>query len=719
MDNEKKLKFKTIFILIFIGLMIFSFIFLKVRELSRQKNKIDIVENSSDISPDSVFIKKNPGIIKRFSSYEELSNFISKNNVNRENYYLKSGAMVEAAADGLGSADQSSSVDFSDTNIQVKGVDEADIIKTDGKYIYSLVDKDLYIIEAYPVENAQIINKISFDDYPSDIFIKNDKLVVFGQKSDVFIKENEKIIADSMIWPGPYNNQVFLKVFDISDKKNPIEKRDLKMDGVYFNSRLINDHLYFIVNNYNYYNNEKILPRIFYQNEELNFNCKDDSKCFNPDIYYFDADYNNLNFSSIISLNVSDDSEDIKSSFYLLPNGQNLYVSLYNIYISYAQYLDEYDLESEVLLELVYPKLNEKDKETINEINSISEKILSSSEKKQKIRKILDLYTNLLSLSEQENLNKQITDSITEKHPNLDDELETTIIHKLSIFNGIVEPIAQAIVSGTVLNQFSMDEYNNYFRLATTKNSSWSKYSSNKNSYSNVYVLDENMKTIGEIKNMAPDERIYSVRFLGDKAFVVTFKQIDPLFSIDLKNPYSPKILGELKISGFSNYLHPYGENLLIGFGKETELLENERVSTKGLKISLFDISQEEPKELDSYTIGDSGSESIALYDHRAFLFSENKNILVVPAILRDNVKDDVWGETTFNGFLIFEIIDNKLNLKGKVDHLDGGKLNFDNFLDYSAKRALYIDDNLYSFSNKLIKVNNLKDLSELKLIKF
>jgi uncharacterized secreted protein with C-terminal beta-propeller domain len=611
----------------------------------------------------------------------------------------------------LGSSEESS-VDFSETNIQVEGVDEADIVKTDGKHIYAVVDKDLYIVEAYPAEEAKLIKKISFEDYLTDIYVKDEKLVVFGNVSNYAVFE--KMISSSRIWPGPYNNQVFLQVFDVSDIKNPIKEKDFKIEGNYFNSRLIGDHLYFIVNNYGL--SAEVLPKVFYQNEELSFDCQDGVKCLNPDIYYFDIPYDNFNFSSIFSIDLFNPEEDFKNSHYLLPASQNMYVSPNNIYLSYTKYLNEYEIESEVLLDLIYSHLSEKDRQIIEEIKNVSDKILSQTEKKYKIRNILDIYISLLTVPEQESLEEEMIFAIKERYPNLENEIESTIIYKLSVFNGVVEPMVEGSVPGSLLNQFSMDEYNSYFRVATTKNVNWSRYSNSQESSNNVYMLDGNMQIIGSLENMAPGERIYSVRFLGDKGYVVTFEQIDPLFSLDLSNPYSPIISGELKIPGFSNYLHPYGHDKLIGFGQNTETVDD-RVITKGLKLSLFDVSQGTPLELDSYIIGDSGSESIALYDHHAFLFSANKNILAIPVVLRDNSNSDYWGRVTFNGFMIFEIIDNKFQLKGEITHLNEGITDFDKFMSYSAKRSLYIEDNFYSFSNKLIKINNLIDLSDIKSI--
>jgi len=207
---------------------------------------------------------------------------------------------------------------------------------------------------------------------------------------------------------------------------------------------------------------------------------------------------------------------------------------------------------------------------------------------------------------------------------------------------------------------------------------------------------------------------------------MVTFKQVDPLFVIDLSNPVNPKVLGELKIPGFSNYLHPYDENTLIGFGKDTGETEWGGVRTKGLKLSLFDVKDvANPKELDTYIMGDSGSNSIALNDHKAFLFDKEKNILAIPVSIREDLKERGWGELSFSGAAIFSVDrENGFELKGKIDHSDGGRgSEMDywqgrSYYDNTVKRCLYIDNTLYTFSNNYIMMNNIDDLAEIKKLK-
>ncbi len=726
MLKNQNFKLKSFLLVFFVVVIAVSFMFLKIKQRYQARNFIDKNEIPQELPENNLVAKHSSKMIK-FNDLKEFDSFIEKNIADMSNSYnglmKDSRAMVDLAfneslptapaAQKTNEALSSESLDFSTTNIQVQGVDEADIVKTDGNYIYYVSGQSLYIISSYPAEETKILSQIKFESNPIDIYIKDDSLVVFGNE---FMAYDDMLYRKSFSYIMPMSSRIFLQSYNISDRLNPLKERDIRMDGSYFNSRLIGDYLYFLVNNYNYYGGG--LPKMVYQDKDVNFDCQSGLKCLPAEIYYFDDYYNNgFDLTSIISFKVTDSNSEPQNHFYLLPSGQNLYVSRDNIYLTYTKYLNEYEIETDVLLDLVYPRLSDNDKKTIDEIKIVSNNILSLGEKRNKIRRILDLYINLLSVSERDALQKDLDNKMLEKYPNILDELEKTVIHKLAVFGGSVEPIFMSEVPGTVLNQFSMDESDGFFRIATTRNQTWSRFTRERSeSYNNLYVLDSNLEITGKIRGLAEGERIYSVRFMGDRAYIVTFKQVDPLFSIDLKDPYNPKVLGELKIPGFSNYLHPYSSEILIGFGKDARESEDGRVINGGLKLSLFDVSIDNPQEIDSYIIGDSGSESIALYDHRAFLFSKEKNILIVPAVLREKTSDNSWGNVSFNGLLIFNIVDNKFVLQGRIAHADSGS--FDNYYSNSVKRSLFIQENLYSLSENLIKINKLENLEEVLSLK-
>ena len=679
--------------------------------------------------------------IKKFVNYDELKEFLEQSSVSTypssvmrglgvdtwkgmEMDFAEDMALSEVAAPmaktmeageatGLGGAQ-----DFSQTNVQVEGVDEADIIKTDGKYIYAVVKNNLYIVDAYPADQAKVLVKIEFKSRPNDIYINGDYLAIYGQ-DDVFYKTE---LYQRFKRRSSYT---YLKVFDIKDRKNPKQVRDLDFEGNYLNSRMIGDYIYFVTSNYNYYyiDGEPIIPRIIENGEILSNDSAAGAKYFMPEVYYFDIPYNSYNFTTVTAVNVKDVSKPINGEVYLLSGNQNMYVSQNNIYITYTKHISEYQLEMEVMREIVYPRLSVKDQERISKIEQVENYILTLDEKRRKITQIIGRFTSTLSEEDQERLEKELEEKMKQKYKDIAKELEKTVIHKININKNKLEYKTFGEVTGHVLNQFSMDERGGYFRIATTKSRTWSRYEEeSRKSYNNLYVLDEGLKVVGALEGLAEDERIYSVRFMQNRAYLVTFKQIDPLFAIDLTDPKNPKILGKLKIPGYSDYLHPYDDTTLIGLGKDTGESEWGGVRVKGLKLSLFDVADvSKPKEIDTYIMGDAGSDSIALRDHKAFLFSRDKNLLAIPVSIRELLDSRSWGKLTFSGAAVFKIDKNGFELKGKIDHSDKGRpSNRDywrgySYYDNTVKRTLYIDDVLYTFSNRYLKMNKLEDLELVK----
>jgi uncharacterized secreted protein with C-terminal beta-propeller domain len=220
---------------------------------------------------------------------------------------------------------------------------------------------------------------------------------------------------------------------------------------------------------------------------------------------------------------------------------------------------------------------------------------------------------------------------------------------------------------------------------------------------------------------------------MGDRCYLVTFRKVDPLFVIDLKNPNAPRVLGKLKITGYSDYLHPYDENHVIGVGKETVAAEEGDFAWyQGVKISLFDVSDvSKPKEIDKYEIGDRGTKSPVLGDHKAFLFDRSKHLLVLPVLVAEideekypnGIPPNAFGDYVWQGAYVFNIsIEEGLVFKGGITHLENNsdllKSGYYFSSPYSVKRALYIDNVLYTISDKKIKMNSLEDLEEIKEIR-
>jgi len=534
------------------------------------------------------------GTLSKFRSYEELKEFLQ----NRKCSYQ---SPLRLSSESYGSTRlnvMEGSNDYSETNVQVEGVDEADIVKTDGEYIYVISDRKVVIVKAYPAEEAAILSKIAVNGSLKQIFINEERLVVFYENC-----------SSSEI-------ETSIGVYDISDRENPIIKREIAFDGRYFSSRMIGDYVYVVTRKAASLDEDEVnLPEIHSEGEHKTIAA--------TEIYYSDiADYGYL-FTTIAVVNVYEDEQETPYETVLSGWTTNMYVSLENVYLAIGQG-------------------------------------------------------------------------------------DKTVLHRIHVWNDEISYVADGQVPGKVLNQFSMDEHEGYFRIATTLQ--------RKN---NVYILNMDLETVGRLEDLAPRETIHSARFMGDICYLVTFQKIDPFFVIDLSNPYNPQILGELKITGYSDYLHLYGENHVIGVGKET-IPEAAGFSWhQGVKISLFDVTNMcEPTEIAKYVIGDRGSDSPVLRDHKAFLFDREKNLLVMPVsvtkINESGAPPYIYGKTVYQGAYVFTIsltLEEKIVLKGTITHIENGNVHNSS---YHIIRALYIGEVLYTISNSKIKMNSLSDLGEI-----
>lgn len=258
-----------------------------------------------------------------------------------------------------------------------------------------------------------------------------------------------------------------------------------------------------------------------------------------------------------------------------------------------------------------------------------------------------------------------------------------------------------AAVDGYVDGQFAFSEYDGNLRIAATADML------DGTALNNVYVLDKDLRPIGLLKGLAPGERIYSVRYIGKMAYLVTFRQVDPLFAIDLSDPRAPKLLGQLKIPGFSEYLHPIDDKTLLGIGRGA----NAQGVESGLKLSLFDVSDPlSPKETHVYNFGASGSYSEALYNHKAVLFNAQRQLMAFPAaISTQNNRQDAYVVFRFDkqkGFTLEKSITHTAQNPHGAFHI--------------INRGVYIGDTLYTFSADQIASHNLdtfadKGICELK----
>jgi uncharacterized secreted protein with C-terminal beta-propeller domain len=280
-----------------------------------------------------------------------------------------------------------------------------------------------------------------------------------------------------------------------------------------------------------------------------------------------------------------------------------------------------------------------------------------------------------------------------------------TAIYRFALDRGNVRYASQGSVPGTPLNQWSMDEDDGFFRIATTASvRSEEHFYTTQN---NLYILDETLQLTGSLENLAPGERIYSVRFMGSRGYLVTFKNIDPLFAIDLSDPHDPTVLGELKIPGYSDYLHPYDENHLIGFGKNTTSSSGTgQVIPLGMKIALFDVTDvAHPTQLFDVLIGDRGTDSPLLSNHKALLFNKERGVVAFPiSVWKTTSRPDQRGvvsQLAFRGAYIFNLdLVYGFRLRGTIPL-------------QQINRILYIGDRFYTISPTRIQANDFDSLEQ------
>jgi len=602
---------------------------------------------------------------------------------------------------------ESGGTDYSTTNVQVANVDEPDYLKNDSKYVYIVSQNTLSIIDAYPAEDAKLILKIALDiesQYIQNMFLNDDRLVIFynGQSDDEIIPQFDFVPRRS------YNSVTHALIVDVSDKENPTILKDYSIDGNFRDARMIGDYAYFVTNS-----------NVDHQYPRLPVIMEDSVRIMTPEAFYFDNVEQFSNFNTLTAINIFEDT--INSETFLMGYTGSFYVSENNFYLTYQQNMPFgfYENSSrDRFFDVVVPLLPKSIQDEIKLIEN--SELDSASAQWNAISELMQKSYNEMNKKDKEELFDKIRDALNEYDRKIQEDTRKTIIHKISIDEDKIEYVAKGTVPGRLLNQFSMDERGDRFRVATT-NEIYTQYEGTIRSNA-VYVLDEQLEIVGELEEIAPDESIFSTRFMGDRLYMVTFQQIDPFFVIDLSSD-TPKILGELKIPGFSNYLHPYDEEHVIGVGRDTKEIENGRVQQLGIKVALFNVADvNNPKVVDDIIIGDSSTQSEALHNHKAFFFDKSREILSIPISANIESLDISTSSKMFapeynrwSGFYVFDL--NKsdgISTKGTITHSDSDS----RYYGMNNARTFYIEDVLYTASQGYLKMNSFDELNEINSIK-
>ena len=664
--------------------------------------------------------------IKEIQSHEELRNILNESatfNGNSHDDRMFRTAMIMEEARVFDSAESSDSFVsstssmpsntqsknesggsyYSTTNVQVENVDEPDYLKNDSKYVYIVSQNTLTIIDAYPADSAKLILKIALDiesQYIQNMFLNDDRLVIFynGQSDDEIIPQYEFIPRRS------YSSVTHALIVDVSDKENPTILKNYSIDGNFKDARMIGDYAYFVTNS-----------NVNYQHPKLPVIMEDSIKIMTPSAYYFDNIEQFSNFNTLTAINIFGD--EINSETFLMGHSGTSYVSKDNFYLTYQQNTQfgfSENSSRDRFFDVVVPILPNTLQDEIRLIQEDSS--INSSTKWTKISDLMQKSYNKMDKNDKEELFEKIRKALNEYDIHMQEDTRKTIIHKISIDGDKIEYIAKGDVPGRLLNQFSMDESKDRFRVATTMEI-YTQYEGTIRSNA-VYILDAQLNRIGELEEIAPEESIFSARFIEDRLYLVTFQQIDPFFVIDLSSD-TPKILGELKIPGFSNYLHPYDEEHIIGIGRDTKEMENDRVQQLGIKIALFNVADvSNPRVADEVIIGDRSTQSEASYNHKSFFFDKTTGTLSIPItgdIKSLDVNSKIFAPevSRWSGFYVFNVDKSGFESKGTITHTDKDSRHY----GMSNARTFHIDDVLYTASQERLKMNSLENLEEINTI--
>ncbi|MCA0756642.1 beta-propeller domain-containing protein [Paenibacillus sp. N4] len=649
----------------------------------------------------------------------------------------KAAAESTQAADSGSAAPSAPSAgsggDYSQTNVQVNGVDEADWAKTDGRFIYQLSGSRVLITDISDPAKPALAAKLDYDQkagfYPRELYVDGKRLIVIGEQHEqlsqnppagttaedsgsaassdgsagsgpsgtvpdsnsqaasgaslsgstggaespgdtavssiIAVEAVPPADAKMGIWmPVPTRSTVKTLVYELSESGKPALKRETEQEGSYMSSRKIGSALYVITNKYNY--------------SYGLYDTKGGGKA---------------------------DSEALVRSVEPVYRDSAVSGELQTLPLDDIRYFPESSDSSMLLVGALDLDAEQQPLQVSGYLGS--GQTVYASEK--------NLYVAVPSFKADGN-----------------SYMQETHIHKFRLDQGNTVYIGSGSVPGTPLNQFSMDEHLGYFRIAVTNTGS--RANGEVTSLNNLYILDEKLDTIGKLEGLAPGEHIYSVRFMGSRAYMVTFRTVDPLFAIDVSNPAKPSVLGQLKIPGYSDYLHPYDEKHIIGFGKETVEVSSKGAGPdetmafyQGLKIALFDVSDvSKPKEKFKEIIGDRGTHSELLYDHKALLFSKEKGLLAFPVELHEIKSKEkpefggfpAYGEFTHQGAYVYRLdLRNGFQLRGRISHLSAEDLAKSGQYGYdytkSVRRILYAGNTLYTLSDSMLKASDMASLKE------
>lgn len=549
------------------------------------------------------------------------------------------GVKAEAAVEDNAGDGMQTDTYFSGTNVQVSGVDEGDIVKTDGTYIYVLRDVELIIMKADGKTVSEVSHTIVGSEWesttsdndlsettekmPVALYVVGDRAVVIS--SYFHWRESEEGASDQN------TNYVSVDIYNIENRAQPALMKSLGQDGYEVDSRMIGNTLFLCTAYYVFDPDqgspEQFVPRLYTDGKSEPVSCGTIGILPESD---------STTYAVLTSYDVA--SASMVNTQSILGGGETVYMNAENLYLCRTVYHDD----------------------------------------------VADTGTDGPY---------EVTTHKTDV---------TTTVNRFSVADGTLTYAATGSVPGGLNNQFSLDEYNGYLRMATTEqNGGYKVYVDEGHKFENyepmdnvqsndVFVLDGDLQTVGSVTNLAPDESVYSARFDGDYAYLCTYRTVDPIFAVNLSEPTAPEVVGELSLSGYSDYLHLWTEHQLFGLGMQTQEIASENGTTArldGMKMVMIDTA--DPASLkEESTLEIDADFSQALYNHKAILVDQARDLIAFPAE---------------GNYLVYSYsADQGFQLKKEIT--------FENEWDWQS-RGLYIGDYFYVVSSDCIYAIDLNTL--------
>ncbi|MGA1868435.1 MAG: beta-propeller domain-containing protein [bacterium] len=616
------------------------------------------------------------------------------------------GGTIATSANDTTRNEEGGASEYSTTNNQVVGVDEADFIKNDGSYIYILADNKFQIIKAWPPGEAETVSKVDIEGIPKKLFISSDRALVYSSGDYIGIQnqypeyynywysDNECTYGYDCDFTGD-NRRLKITVYDISDRSNPSLLREIRFSGSFINARRIGKAVHTVIISPTFSSPDikywpDILQECWYNYEDTPtlqelLSAFEELKQTNREI---------IDNSTIIDWIPS--IEDVRYEESGIVSDSSLIQDCSNFYETNRgerqSFLTVFSLDIDQMGEL----------HQVSIVGRPGAAYASSS---------------ALYIAARQQVNSAYG-WFYEDRAGIE---EASMVHKFRLQENPArcEYAGSGVVKGRVLNQFSMDEYDDHFRIATTTG-----HLPSSNVHSTLTILKEDseeLRIVGQVDNIAPSEDIRSVRFDDSRAFIVTFKKTDPLFAFNLIDPTAPRIEGELKIPGYSTYMHLMDENHLLTIGYDADDV-GDFAWFQGIMLQIFDVSDmSDPQQVHEEVIGTRGSTSEAATNHLAFNYFSPKDLLAIPITICEGEEggSSYGTEMTFSGLLVYNVtVENGFAEPGRVSHVEPGTeesahacYNWWTNSHSIVQRSIFMDDYVYSVALDEIRIQSLDNL--------